>query len=147
MLAAAGLWQTRDVDAVATYLEASETNDIDRLLESLTSDAELVSPISGHMVFRGKHDLRILLSAVYGSLSGLRWKPAVGDGETMVALGDGKIGPLRLTDAQVFELADDGRIRRVRPHLRPWLALTLFALVLGPKVARHPRVVIRALRS
>lgn len=36
----------------------------------------------------------------------------------------------------VVELAPDGRIRKVSPHLRPWLAL--FALVLGPKVARHP---------
>jgi hypothetical protein len=35
----------------------------------------------------------------------------------------------------------------IRPHLRPWLALTVFAIKLGPKVARHPGVVMRALRQ
>jgi hypothetical protein len=48
--------------------------------------------------------------------------------------------------AMVLELAADGQIQRIRPHLRPWLALTVFALVIGPKVAAHPDVVWRALR-
>jgi hypothetical protein len=43
--------------------------------------------------------------------------------------------------------ARDGLIRRIRPHLRPWLATTLFALLLGPKVVRHPGVVLRACRG
>ena len=30
--------------------------------------------------------------------------------------------------------------------VRPWLALTLFALVLGPKVARRPAAVWRAFK-
>ena len=47
----------------------------------------------------------------------------------------------------VFELATDGRIRKISPHLRPWLALTLFALLLGPKIGIHPGVVLRALRG
>ena len=45
------------------------------------------------------------------------------------------------------ELNDAGLIVRIRPHLRPWLAITLFALVLGPKIARHPGVLRRALRG
>jgi hypothetical protein len=52
-----------------------------------------------------------------------------------------------MTDAMVFELAPDGRIRKISPHLRPWLALTVFAAVLGPKVARRPGSVRRALRG
>jgi hypothetical protein len=54
---------------------------------------------------------------------------------------------VRLTDAMVFELAPDGRIRRIGPHLRPWLALTLFALVIGPQVGRRPGMIWRALRA
>jgi hypothetical protein len=60
-------------------------------------------------------------------------------------MGDCRIGPLKLTDAMVFDPAEDGQIQRIRPHLRPWLALTLFALIVGPKVARRPDVVRRAL--
>lgn len=133
-------------DAVSRYRAASEANDIEAMMGTLTSDAELVSPISGHMVFRGHDDLRALLTAVYGSLSGLRWREEVGDGSVRVVIGDAAVGPVKLADAMVFELAEDGRIRRIRPHLRPWLALTLLALKLGPKLVRHPGLMRRALR-
>nr|MBA2629452.1 nuclear transport factor 2 family protein [Thermoleophilaceae bacterium] len=56
------------------------------------------------------------------------------------------VGPVKLGDAMVFELTEDGRIKRIRPHIRPWLALTLLALKLGPRIARHPGLVVRALR-
>lgn len=133
-------------DAVARYRTASEANDIEGLVETLAPDVELVSPISGRMVFRGRDDLRILLAAVYGSINGLRWSQEVGEGTVRVVTGDAAIGRFRLGDAMVVELAEDGSIRRIRPYLRPWLALTLLALKLGPKIARHPGVVVRALR-
>jgi ketosteroid isomerase-like protein len=132
-------------DPVSRYRTASEAGDIDALMETLAADVEVVSPISGHMVFRGRDDVRILLGAVYGTLNGLRWTETVGDGDHRVVVGEARVGAVRMTDAMVFELAPDGLIRRISPHLRPWLALTLFAGILGPKVARHPSVVRRAL--
>ena len=134
-------------DAVSTYCAASEAADIDAMMGTLAPDAELVSPISGRMVFRGHDDLRVLLTAVYGSLNGLRWTEAVGQDHVRVAIAEARVGPLRMTDAMVFDLGADGLITRVRPHLRPWLALTLLAAMLGPKVGRHPAVVRRALRG
>ncbi len=134
-------------DALSRYLVASEAVDMEGVMGALADEIELVSPISGRMVFRGRDDVEFLLRAVYGSLRDLRWDPAIGDGERRVAVGRTRIGPVRMTDAMVFDLAPDGRIRRIGPHLRPWLALTLFALILGPKVARRPGVVWRALRA
>ena len=84
---------------------------------------------------------------MYGSLKGLRWTDALGEGERRVIVGEARLLGVRLTDAMVFDLAADGRIRRIGPHLRPWLALTLFAVVLGPKVGLHPGAVRRALRG
>ncbi len=130
---------------MSRYLSASEAGDIDAVMETLAPDVEVVSPISGRMTFRGHADARRLLTAVYGSLEDLRWREAVGDGDHRVALGDMRVGGVRMTDAMVLELSPDGRIRRIRPHLRPWLALTLFATVVGLKVARHPGVVRRAI--
>ncbi len=66
-------------DAIETY-QASEANDLDRLLGTLTPDAEVVSPISGRMVFRGIYDLRILLGAVYSTTTDLRWNEEIGRG-------------------------------------------------------------------
>jgi len=120
---------------------------MDGLISTLAPDAELVSPLSGRLVFRGREDLRILLGAVYGGMKDLRWREEVGEGALRVVMGDGMIGPLRLADAMVCELDEHGQIRRIRPYLRPWLALTLLALVLGPKMARHPGVLLRAARS
>lgn len=134
-------------DAIARYRTASEANDIDALMETIADDVELVSPLSGRMVFRGRDDVHHLLRAVYSTLSDLHWREEVGDASERVAIGYCKVGPFNLTDAMVFDLAADGRISKIRPHLRPWLATTLFALLLGPKVARRPGVVRRALRA
>lgn len=134
-------------DAVAQYLRASEANDMDGIMDTLAPEPYLVSPLSGRMVFRGRDDMRVLLRGVYGTLSDLEWGDPIGDDHTRVAVGYCKVGPFRLSDAMVFELADDGRIQVIRPHLRPWLALTVFALILGPKVGMRPGVVMRALRG
>lgn len=134
-------------DAISRYISASERDDIEALMSACAPDVELVSPLSGHMVFKGEGDVRVLLAAVYGSLNGLRWTQSLGEGKDRVAVGEARLLGVRLTDAMVFELAPDGRIRCIRPHLRPWLALTLFALVLGPHVARRPGMAWRALRA
>lgn len=134
-------------DAVERYRVASEANDIDGIMGAMAPDVELVSPLSGHMVFRGQDDVRVVLAAVYGMLRGLRWHDEIGDAEQRVLIGEAKVGPLRMTDAMAFDLAEDGQIRRVRPHLRPWLAVSLFALLLGAKVGLRPGVVLRALKG
>jgi SnoaL-like domain len=135
------------VDALTAYRVASEANDVDALVETLAPNAELISPLSARLVFRGRGDLRVLLGAVYGTLRDLRWSDPVGEGSTTLLIGTMRVGPFRLDDAMVFELSPDGLIERIRPHLRPWLATTFFALVLAPKVARHPGVIARALRA
>jgi hypothetical protein len=132
--------------AVARFCDATRRNDVDGIVGALAPDAELVSPLSGRMVFRGRDDLRVLLGAVYGGLSDLTWREVIGEGSTRVAVSDARIAGVAITDAMVLELDDAGLIVRIRPHLRPWLAITLFALLLGPKIARHPGVLRRALR-
>jgi hypothetical protein len=96
--------------------QASETNDVAGIMASLSPDAELVSPLSGRMVFRGGDDLEHL--AVYGSMRGMRWRKEIADGSRRVVLGDCRIGPFRMSDAIVLELDGQGQIRRIRPHLR-----------------------------
>jgi hypothetical protein len=134
-------------DAIARYRAATEAGDVDGFMATMAPDVEVVSPISGRMVFRGQDDVRFLLAAVYGTLRDLRWTKSVGEGQSWVAVGEARVLGVGMTDAMVFDLDAEGRIRRIGPHLRPWLALTLFALVLGPKVGRRPGVLWRALRG
>jgi hypothetical protein len=63
------------------------------------------------------------------------------------AVGVCTFAGLRLDDAMLFELNPQGEIARLRPHLRPWLATTVFAPGLALKLARHPGLIWRAARS
>lgn len=135
------------VDVIDRYLAGAQSNDIDALVETLADDPELISPLSGRMVFRGREDLRVLLRVVYGSLRGVSWQAPIRDGNRCVVLGESRVGLAHRYDVTVFELADDGRIQRIRPFVRPWLALTVDALVVGPKMVLHLGVVLRSLRK
>lgn len=134
-------------DAVVEFCVAARKKDVEAMIGSLAPDAELISPIFRRAVFRGHDDLRVILSAAFGGLTGLHFYEIVGDDRTRVALSDARIVGIAISDAMVVELDEAGQIRRIRPHLRPWLALTILALTLGPKLARHPAVVRRALKT
>ena len=133
-------------DGVARYEVASAAGDIDALMRTLAPDAELISPLVASAVISGHKDLRVLLEAVYSTIHDLRWSERLCDDHKVVMIGDAKVGPFRIGDAAVIELAEDGSIRRIRPHLRPWLATTFFALKVFLKVARHPGLIRRSWR-
>jgi SnoaL-like protein len=133
-------------DAVVRYCAASEANDMNALAATFAPDVELISPISGRLVFRGRDDVRFLLACVYDTVSKLRWEQPIGQGSSRLAVAETKVAGLRIDDAMLFELDPSGLIRRIRPHLRPWLATTAFSLLVGPRVARQPMVLVRALR-
>jgi len=68
-------------DAVRRFCAAAAADDLDGVIATLAADAELVSPLSGRLVFRGREDLRILLGAVYSTLDGLRWEDPIAQGQ------------------------------------------------------------------
>ena len=133
-------------DVLARYRATSEAGDVEAFMQLLHPDAKLVSPLFGRFVVRNERDLRVLFTAVYGSLKGLTWIDQVSDGRIALLRGQARIGPFRLDDAMVLELDPDGRVRTIRPHFRPWLATTTFALIVGAKLASHPGLFIRAAR-
>jgi SnoaL-like domain len=134
-------------DAVARYCAASEANDMEALAATLASDVELPSPLFATFKFRGREDVKAVLSAVYGLLGEVTWEEPFGSGPMRVAIAHAKFVGLGIDDAMLFELDAEDRIRRIRPHLRPLFATIVFALLLGPRVAVRPSVVLRALRS
>jgi hypothetical protein len=107
------------VGAIDDYCAASEANDIGGLLKTLTPDVELISPLSGRLLFRGRDDLGVLLGAIYGTLKGLSWSTQLNDGSTGFVIGHARAGPFRIDDAMVFELSRDGLIMRIPPAPTP----------------------------
>jgi ketosteroid isomerase-like protein len=133
-------------DAVRRYCAAVESGDMAGLAATLAPDVELPSPVIGSAAFRGREDVTTLLSAVYGMRRDVRWEPPVGDAAQRLAIAYARVGPMRIDDAMVFELDGEGRIARIRPHLRPLLATIVFFLMIGPRIIRTPGVVLRAVR-
>ncbi len=134
-------------DAVTRYCAASAANDLEGMVATLAPDAELVSPLSAHLVIRGREDLRVLLGAIYSSLRGLHWDPPAWNGSRAYVVGSSRVLGLQVDDAMIFELGPEGSIVRIRPHLRPWLGTTVLALVLMVKLAPHQDLVLRAARA
>jgi hypothetical protein len=131
-------------DAIARYQAASVANDIEAVIATLVRAAELVSPMSGHMVFLGQADLQVPFDAIYGFPRDLRWPEEIRDGSVRVVVGEAHIGPVRLTDrGSSIDLG--GKTECIRPHQRPSVAPTLLALRLLSRVGRHPGVLRRAL--
>src|SRR3982074_2039711 len=88
---------TEATDSIATFCDAARVNDVDRMMSALAPDAELASPLSARMVFRGRDDLRVLLAAVYGGLSDLTWQEVIGEGSIRVAVSDARIAGVTIT--------------------------------------------------
>lgn len=135
-------------DVVSQFLAAAAAGDTDALIATLADDAEMVTPLSSRVVVRGREDLRTFFAAFLPVLSrDLHWRIRVGNGDTTVAVAEARLGGVRVEDAMLIEQNADGRIRRIAPHVRPWLGLTVSAFVLGPKLMRHPGLIRRAIRG
>lgn len=133
-------------DAVPRYCAAVEAGDMTALAATLAPDVHLPSPVIGSADFKGRDDVTKLLTGVYGMLHDVRWEPPVGEGAQRLAIAEARVGPMRIDDAMVFELDAEGRIVAIRPHLRPLLALMLFAVMIAPRMLGSLGVVLRALR-
>lgn len=118
---------------------------MEAMAATFAGGVELPSPLVGRMTFKGD-DVRGVLTAVYSTLRGVYWDAPVGDGATRLAVAHATVLGMRIDDAMVFELDEQGKIRRIRPHLRPLAATALFALAVGPRVATKPLMIVRALR-
>jgi hypothetical protein len=133
-------------DAVTRYCAATQAGDMGAMAATFASGVELPSPLFGRLTFKGE-DVRGILTAVYSILRGVEWETPVGDGAIRLAVAHARILGVRIDDAMVFELDEQRKIRRIRPHLRPLAATVLFALAIGPRVATKPLMILRALRS
>ena len=135
------------MDALERYARGGETGDVALVVSAYAEDGVLRSPIAGGFAFRGHDDLRILMTEVYRVAKDPRFTLRALDGRTGMLTGTSRVWGVRLEEAFAFELDADGRVKVVTVHIRPWVGLTILALALGVRMARHPGVLWRAWRS
>lgn len=139
---------TAGSDPVSRFLAAVAAGDTDALVATLAADAEMVTPLTSRAIIRGREDLRVVFAAMLPTLSAdLRWRLRLEDAGVAIAVADARLGGVHVEDAMLLETNAAGEIRRITPHVRPWLGLTVSAFVLGPQLLKRPAVMLRALRA
>src|SRR4051812_45061066 len=134
-------------DALEIYARAGETRDADLAATAFADDGRLRSPVFGSFVIRGRDDIRTLLGVVYSVARQTEFTRRMRNGNTGMLTARGRVGGVRLEEAFVFDLDENGLIKVVTVHMRPLFGLAWFAFLVGPRMARHPGVLLRAMRG
>lgn len=113
-----------------------QAGDAHRIVEALTDDAVLISPITDQFVFRGRTEIEQLLVSVFEVFTDITYTDDVRSGDQVALFAHGRVGDITLHEAQHLKLDADGRIRELTLMMRPLPAVTRFLRELGPKVAR-----------
>ena len=123
-----------DVDEL---VEAMRAKDTEGLLACLAPDAELRSPISRRVAFRGTAELRALFEVVHATLDRVEVVEVVGEGRVRVLLVTASVAGHPLEEAMAVRLDEHGRVASMTLFVRAMPQLVTFAAVLGPRLARR----------
>lgn len=136
-----------DFDALDAYARAGETGDADLVASAYAEDGVLRSPIFGRFAFHGRDDIRTLMRVVYRVAKRSQFTARAVDGRTAMLAANSRVVGLRIEEAFVVELDDDGKLKVVTVHIRPLLGLIVFTLVLAARMSAHPMLLLRAARG
>jgi SnoaL-like domain len=119
------------------FKEAAEAGDVEDVLATLAPDVVLNSPITSSGHFTGLDDMRGLMTAVFDTLSDIRYFEDFGDATTRLIANRAHIGNQQIEEALLIRLDDQARIRELTVFVRPLPGLTAMLAGLGPKLARR----------
>jgi hypothetical protein len=131
------------------YRRAAEAGDVDGVLSTLAPNVVFHSPITERVVFRGHQEMRELLSAVFSTVTEVRYFADVGDDRTRVLFDHLRVNGLEMEQAHRVSLNEHGEIEEITVFFRPLPGLARLTCALGPRIAEarhgHARGVIARL--
>ncbi len=122
---------------VSAFRAAGERRDLEALLDTLTPDVVIHSPVSERLRFEGIEQARELFGMVLEELGEINYTDEVGDDDSRVLVYRGRLAGAEVEEAQLLRLAPDGRIRELSFFIRPFPGLAGVAAGLAPALARH----------
>ena len=125
-----------EADVITTWCEAGERGDADRAAQCLSSEVELVSPITEQFRFVGRAQVHDLLRAAFDVIDDITFVSRLGHGDSYALAYRARIGRQVLEEAQHLRV-DAGMITRITLFIRPLPALTALVRTLGPQLARQ----------
>lgn len=111
------------------------------MIDTLSPDVVVNSPITDRVVFRGPDEVRELLRSVFVTISDIRYFADVGDEHTRALFYRANVNGEPLEEATRIELNDQGQIREITLFFRPLPGLATLTAALAPRLARkHGRL-------
>src|SRR6266480_3367443 len=126
-----------DCETTVRMRRAAEAHDADGVLEMLSSDVVLRSPITDRVVFRGRDEVGHVLRAVFSILEDIDYFADIGDQRSRALFYRARVGKQPLEEAMRLELGHDGHVEELSIFYRPLPGLASFAAALAPRVARR----------
>lgn len=127
---------------------AGETHDPQALIELLSEDVIIRSPITDRIRFEGIDQARDLFGRVFEAISDITFYEVVGTGSTtQVIFWRGQVAGYPLEEANLLRLNSDGRIAEMTVFMRAVPGLLQLVADLAPSLAsRHGRARAALLR-
>lgn len=123
-------------DVIDRWKTAGETGDAALASTALSDDAVLISPLTDGFAFRGRDEIRDLLTSAFSVLHGIRFESEVRQGDDVVLFATATVRGRVLNECQRIRLDDAGLISELTLYMRPLPAVTAFTRALGPVIAR-----------
>lgn len=87
-------------EAIRCWRLGGERGDADVAADALSSDVQLISPITDQFRFVGREQVRSLLGVALGLIEEIRYTDELSDGRTVALFYSARIGDVRLEEAQ-----------------------------------------------
>jgi hypothetical protein len=129
------------------FRQAVYAGDPDAVAELVTEDVVVHGPVTRHMAFHGREELRELFTVVMANVDDIRYVEDVGNDELRILTLEGRRGRARYEEAVQMRINADGLISELRIYVRPLPATVAMAAAFAPALARarHGRVRARML--
>ncbi len=125
-----------DAPAVSAFRDAAERRDLEALLETLSPEVVIRSPVSSRLRFEGIEEARELFSVVFGQLGEFTYTDELADGHTRILVYRGRLAGQEIEEVQLLRLAADGRVREISFFIRPLPGLAGVAGRFAPSLAQ-----------
>jgi hypothetical protein len=128
----------------ARWRVAAEAGDIDGFMATLAPEVVFHSPLTTRADFKGHHEVRTLIEAVFATISDIRYTDDVGNESVRALVYRAAVAGQEVHEATIVRLNEDAEVVEVTFWVRPLPGLTALAATLVPALARR-RSRLRAL--
>ena len=124
--------------AAHPFHAALVARDVPAMMEAMTPDVVLRSPITSRLRFEGREQVSELIQlVVFDSFDDVRFTEELASGDSVVLLFQARIGRQEIEGVDILRLAEDGKVREFTVFIRPLPGLAAATQAIGTRLGRR----------